>query len=113
MEIDSLSISLGEAIALLRQSRWEAAHEIRRREWRDAPPADSLCVVLRADREELSARTYNLALLLRSTGLPCPNRFTYGLQSPLHGDRMRRREFMIPFDNLVVRLAQRNNDVPR
>ena len=33
MGIGSLSISLGAAIALLRQSRWEAAHEIRCREW--------------------------------------------------------------------------------
>jgi hypothetical protein len=33
MEIGSLSISLGAAIALLRQSRWEAAHEIRRGEF--------------------------------------------------------------------------------
>jgi hypothetical protein len=33
MGIGSLSISLGAAIALLRRSRWEAADEIRRREW--------------------------------------------------------------------------------
>src|SRR5262244_1662830 len=66
MGIGSLSISLGAAIALLRRSRWGAAHEIRYREWEDAPRADSLCVVLSTDREELSARTDNSALLLRS-----------------------------------------------
>jgi hypothetical protein len=33
MGIASLSISLGAAIALLHQSRWEAAYEIRSREW--------------------------------------------------------------------------------
>ena len=29
------------------------------------------------------------------------------------GDRMRRHEFITPFEGVVVRVAQRNNDVPR
>jgi hypothetical protein len=28
-------------------------------------------------------------------------------------DRMTRREFITPFGNVVVRVARRNNDVPR
>ena len=45
---------------------WGAPHEIHLSERQDALPAIFLCAVLRANRDELSARNRDAALLLRS-----------------------------------------------
>ena len=45
-------------------SRWEARHEIHLDQWQDTPPAIPLCVLPRADRDGLSARDRDAALLL-------------------------------------------------